>query len=209
MRHLVLVFALLLWGPAVIGCDDDESEGTDGDGTGENTVVLCQDGQDNDGDGAVDSADPECAALQTDTATDTGPSTDWITSWVSAQQITEPDNKPPETPGLANNTLRQVIHPSVGGEQLRIELSNAYGNGPLAITSAGMSTPGVEMPIRWRSTTWPAASFSSTVLGVSATVKRSDSRCTSNSMAWPPESAISRLMSPQTFTGVPLTATSF
>jgi lysophospholipase L1-like esterase len=59
----------------------------------------------------------------------------WIGTWASAQQLTEPQNKPP-APGLPNNTLRQVVHTSLGGSKLRIQFSNEYGNGPVTINAA-------------------------------------------------------------------------
>lgn len=42
----------------------------------------------------------------------------------------------PPPPGLTGSTLRQVIHTSVGGTVMRARFSNAFGNGPLTITSA-------------------------------------------------------------------------
>src|SRR5262249_16595548 len=57
---------------------------------------------------------------------------DWVGTWAAGPQLTEPGNLPPE-PGLATNTLRQVIFTSIGGEQLRLQLSNAYGTSPLEI----------------------------------------------------------------------------
>jgi lysophospholipase L1-like esterase len=59
----------------------------------------------------------------------------WIGTWASAQQLTEPGNLPP-APGLSNNTLRQVIHVTLGGSQLRVQFSNAYGASPVTINAA-------------------------------------------------------------------------
>ena len=66
-----------------------------------------------------------------------GPATEvnWVASWVSAQQLTEPGNLPP-APGLAGQTLRQVIQPTLGGSRLRVTFSNAYGEAPLTVSSA-------------------------------------------------------------------------
>jgi len=47
-------------------------------------------------------------------------------------QLTEPDNNPPP-PGLANNTLRQFVWPTVSGSQIRIQLSNERGDVPVDI----------------------------------------------------------------------------
>ncbi len=59
----------------------------------------------------------------------------WIGTWVTAQQLTEPNNLPP-APGLSNNTLRQVVHVTLGGSKLRVQLSNAYGSSPVTIKAA-------------------------------------------------------------------------
>lgn len=62
----------------------------------------------------------------------------WIGTWVSAQQLTEPRNLPP-APGLSNNTLRQVIHVTLGGNLLRAQFSNAYGSSPVTINAAHLA----------------------------------------------------------------------
>src|SRR6476646_1388921 len=60
---------------------------------------------------------------------------EWIGAWEAAPQLTEPGNMPP-APGLSGNTLRQRIHPSLGGTQWRFRLSHEFGDGPLEIQSA-------------------------------------------------------------------------
>ncbi len=60
---------------------------------------------------------------------------EWVGAWEAAPQLTEPANVPP-APGLSGNTLRQRIHPSLGGTQWRFRLSNEFGDGPLEIQSA-------------------------------------------------------------------------
>lgn len=57
----------------------------------------------------------------------------WVGSWATAQQLTEDANEPP-SPGLANNTLRQVFQVSLGGTRVRLRFSNEYGNAPLTLT---------------------------------------------------------------------------
>ena len=49
----------------------------------------------------------------------------WVTTWATALQIAEPHNRPPE-PGLAGNSLRQIVQVSVGGSELRLHLSNLF-----------------------------------------------------------------------------------
>ncbi len=105
------------------------------DGSGapavEDTPELCQDNEDNDGDGAVDCDDEDCAALPVCEVPD-----EWIPSWVSAQQLIDmPDQKPPE-PGLAGNTLRQLIRLTLGGSEIRVTFSNGAGSTPLEIAAA-------------------------------------------------------------------------
>ncbi len=45
----------------------------------------------------------------------------------------------PPAPGLTSNTLRQIVRVSVGGKQLRLKFSNAFGNGPLEIQSVHLA----------------------------------------------------------------------
>jgi len=62
----------------------------------------------------------------------------WIGTWVSAQQLTEPRNLPP-APRLSNNTLRQVIRVTLGGSQLRMQFSNAYGSSPVTLNAVHLA----------------------------------------------------------------------
>ncbi len=59
----------------------------------------------------------------------------WVGTWAASPQLTEPANMPPE-PGLADSTLRQVVHVSLGGKRLRVRFSNAFGTKSLTILSA-------------------------------------------------------------------------
>lgn len=62
----------------------------------------------------------------------------WVGTWVTAQQLTEQNNMPP-SPGLSNNTLRQNLRVSIGGDKLRIVFSNQYGNAPLTMNSVHLA----------------------------------------------------------------------
>jgi lysophospholipase L1-like esterase len=66
--------------------------------------------------------------------------TSWVGTWASSQQIPEPANALPAA-DLADATLRQVVHLSVGGAALRVHLSNAFGTEPLHITSVHVARP--------------------------------------------------------------------
>jgi lysophospholipase L1-like esterase len=58
----------------------------------------------------------------------------WVTTWGCGPQQTEPNNLPPAP--LANSTLRQFVHVTIGGKNLRVRFSNAYGTNTVAINSA-------------------------------------------------------------------------
>ena len=60
------------------------------------------------------------------------PTPDWVTTWATALQIAEPHNLPPE-PGLAGNSFRQIVEVSIGGEQIRLHLSNLFNQEPTEI----------------------------------------------------------------------------
>ena len=57
----------------------------------------------------------------------------WVATWGCGPQLIESGNRPPVA--LANSTLRQFIHASIGGSRLRVRLSNAYGTNPVTIDS--------------------------------------------------------------------------
>ena len=68
----------------------------------------------------------------------TSPNVGWVGTWATSQQLVEPANLPP-APGLAGNTLRQVVHASVGGTRVRVRYSNVFGNRPLTIAAAAVA----------------------------------------------------------------------
>lgn len=133
MRTKEIAWILLLWAALSAGCDDDE--GVSDTGTDSNdTPELCGDNADNDGDGLVDCEDEECASLPVCEVPD-----QWISTWVSSQQLIDMQDQMPPEPGLAGNTLRQVIRLTLGGSEIRITFSNGAGNGPLEISAAAVA----------------------------------------------------------------------
>jgi lysophospholipase L1-like esterase len=64
----------------------------------------------------------------------------WLGSWASSQQIPEPQNALPQQ-ALWDATLRQIVHLSVGGTELRVRLSNAFGTAPLTFFSVHVARP--------------------------------------------------------------------
>jgi len=61
-----------------------------------------------------------------------GPTEVWVGTWSTAPQLVEPGNMPPE-PGLSNNTLRQVVRVSLGGDSLRVRFSNEFSTSPVTM----------------------------------------------------------------------------
>ena len=57
-----------------------------------------------------------------------GAGTRWVGTWYTAPQLVETGNNPP-APGLANNTLRQIVRISIGGDSLRMRFSNEFSTG--------------------------------------------------------------------------------
>ena len=74
------------------------------------------------------------------------PGAHWVNTWTSMPQLTEPGNLPPAPftqPDrvLADTTLRQTVHVSVSGRQVRLRYSNAFGTADLPITQVTVALP--------------------------------------------------------------------
>jgi lysophospholipase L1-like esterase len=57
----------------------------------------------------------------------------WVCTWGCGPQLTERHNLPPVP--MANSTLRQFVPVTLGGKQLRVRFSNAYGTNPVTMRS--------------------------------------------------------------------------
>ena len=66
--------------------------------------------------------------------------TKWVGSWATSQQLVEPQNSIPAD-DLKDATLRQIVHLTIGGPELRVRLSNRYGSVPLHFTSVHIARP--------------------------------------------------------------------
>jgi lysophospholipase L1-like esterase len=64
----------------------------------------------------------------------------WIATWGAAQQIPEPQNMLPAA-DLRDATVRQIFHLSVGGPELRVHVSNAFGTDALHFTAVHIARP--------------------------------------------------------------------
>lgn len=70
----------------------------------------------------------------------------WVNTWTSMPQLTEPSNMPPapftqDNLVLADSTLRQTVHMAVGGRQMRLRFSNAFGGTALPVTAVSVALP--------------------------------------------------------------------
>jgi len=57
--------------------------------------------------------------------------THWVGSWATGPQLTEQSNLPPTS--LGNNTLRQIVHVTLSGAQIRVQLSNEFSSQPVTM----------------------------------------------------------------------------
>lgn len=64
----------------------------------------------------------------------------WVATWGASQQTPEQQNALP-TDDLHDATVRQVFHLSVGGQTLRVHLSNAFGTEALRFTAVHVARP--------------------------------------------------------------------
>jgi lysophospholipase L1-like esterase len=66
----------------------------------------------------------------------------WVGTWATAV-VPRPQGPPPaQGPAPLNfnrQTLRQIVHTSIGGDRVRVVLSNAFGTAPLAIGAANVA----------------------------------------------------------------------
>jgi lysophospholipase L1-like esterase len=66
--------------------------------------------------------------------------TRWVGSWAASQQLVEPRNAL-SFEDLRDATLRQIVHLSLGGTEIRLRLSNRFGNTPLYVTAVHVAKP--------------------------------------------------------------------
>lgn len=78
-------------------------------------------------------AQPEAAPLS-------APATSgWVGTWATAVAVPQTGQA---LEGWADTTLRQRMHVSIGGSEVRLRLTNVYGTAPLVIRSATLALPG-------------------------------------------------------------------
>ncbi|MGE9313122.1 SGNH/GDSL hydrolase family protein [Niabella sp. CJ426] len=79
-----------------------------------------------------------CSGSRQQSTTKTVHTGKWVGTWATAPQLVEPNNMPP-APGLTNNTIRQVVRVSIGGERLRLRFSNAFSKEPVTMKAVAVA----------------------------------------------------------------------
>jgi len=64
----------------------------------------------------------------------------WVTSWSASPQVATPGTL--VAAGFNNQTVRDIIFTSVGGDPVRLELTNAFGTSPLRVGHVTMTVAG-------------------------------------------------------------------
>ncbi len=62
----------------------------------------------------------------------------WVGTWSTAPMLVEQSNMPP-SPGLTNNTFRQIVRVSIGGDTVRLKFSNDFSTSSVKINSANIA----------------------------------------------------------------------
>lgn len=74
----------------------------------------------------------------------------WVGTWTASPYVDSNSNNTPPI-SLSNSVIRQVVHVSLGGSQIRVQFSNLWGNGSLVINGAHIAlckaTPAVDSTI--------------------------------------------------------------
>lgn len=71
------------------------------------------------------------------------PATSWIGSWTASPQA--PRGVIPTS--FSNRTIRQIVHLSVGGNKIRLRLSNEFGTKPVLVGAASVAVAGASSEI--------------------------------------------------------------
>jgi lysophospholipase L1-like esterase len=82
----------------------------------------------------------------------------WVPTWTTAQLLarTPPPNANASAPrGYNNQTIRMIVRSSIGGNRVRVKLSNAFGSAPVTVGAAHIAlrakdsaiAPGTDRPL--------------------------------------------------------------
>jgi len=73
----------------------------------------------------------------------------WVATWTTAQLLVRPQAapRPGAAQGFTNQTVRMIVRGSIGGERLRVKLSNAFGSDPVIVGAAHIALRSAESRI--------------------------------------------------------------
>lgn len=60
----------------------------------------------------------------------------WVATWTTAQPLIRPPAAPRPAASFHNQTVRMIVHTSIGGSRLRVKLSNPFGGAAVAVGAA-------------------------------------------------------------------------
>ena len=69
----------------------------------------------------------------------------WVTSWSASPQVAAPDTL--AAVGFDDQTIREIISSSVGGDPIRLELTNVFGAAPLRIGHVTVAVAGPDAAV--------------------------------------------------------------
>lgn len=75
------------------------------------------------------------------------PGPGWVGTWACSPQLASSPNRR-GTIDLSGKTLRQIVHLTIGGDELRFKFSNEFGLEPLVLASVHIALPGAPGAIR-------------------------------------------------------------
>jgi lysophospholipase L1-like esterase len=68
----------------------------------------------------------------------TAPTPAWVTSWAASPMAPSAQSSQSQL-GFSNQTIRDIVYPSVGGGEVRVRFSNEFGTAPLIIGGASIA----------------------------------------------------------------------
>jgi hypothetical protein len=71
----------------------------------------------------------------------------WVGTWSTAPYLVEPANMPP-SPGLTDNTLRQVVRVSISGDTVRVKFSNVHNVTAVAMKAVNIAVSKASILLR-------------------------------------------------------------
>jgi lysophospholipase L1-like esterase len=83
---------------------------------------------------------PGAAYASTSNASHSPPFPAWVGTWAASPMVGATSATcPAGTGGFTNQTVRNIVYPSVGGNRVRVRLSNAFGTAPLTVGDASVA----------------------------------------------------------------------